>query len=163
MNKETAFWGAVGAIAIPVFEFMYGAGEAVMIAVIALAFFIGMDWITGSRAAKKDNSYLSKYGIDGVFRTFFMLLLPAGGHLLDILFNLPGILFGVLVAGLLYHVINSMVANAIRAGWGDWLPLAALETLLKWVGSEMDKKIQRATDRGGNITITDSSDSDANR
>ncbi|URN94629.1 MAG: phage holin family protein [Candidatus Pristimantibacillus lignocellulolyticus] len=163
MNKETAFWGAVGAIAIPVFEFMYGAGEAVMIAVIALAFFIGMDWITGSRAAKKDKSYLSKYGIDGVFRTFFMLLLPAGGHLLDLLFNLPGILFGVLVAGLLYHVINSMVANAIRAGWGDWLPLAALETLLKWVGSEMDKKIQRAADRGGNITSIDSSDADANR
>lgn len=158
MDKQYVFWGAVGAFALPVFEFMYGAGEAVIIAVIALAFFIFMDWITGSRAAKKDNSYASKYGIDGVFRTFFMLLLPAGGHLLDLLFQLPGILFGVLVAGLLYHVINSMIANAIRAGWGDWLPLTALETLLKWVGSEMDKKIQRAADRGGNVTAKASDD-----
>ena len=151
LNKELTIWGAIGAIVVPAFEFMYGAGEAVIIAIVALIFFVGMDWITGSRAAKKDNSYGSEYGIDGIFRTFFMLLLPAGGHLLDLLFNLPGILFGALIAGLLYHVINSMVANAIRVGWGDWLPLTTLEVLLKWVGSEMDKKVQRAADRGGNV------------
>ena len=78
-----------------------------------------------------------------------MLALPAGGHFLDQVFSLPGILFGALTAGLLYHVIQSMVANAIRAGWGVWLPLSVLEALLNWVGSELEKKIQRASDRGG--------------
>jgi len=134
MNKEMTIWGTIGAFILPVVEFLYGAGEAVFLAMVALLFFIVMDWITGSRAAKKDNSYASKYGIDGVIRSFFMLMLPADGHILDLLFSLPGILFGALVAGLLYHVINSMVANAIRAGWDDWLPLSALEMLLNWVG-----------------------------
>jgi len=146
-------WGAIGAIVLPTFEFLYGSGEAVIIALVALAFFIGLDWLSGTSAAKKDKSYGSSYGIDGIKRTFVMLLLPAGGHLLDLLFTLPGILFGMLIAGLLYHVINSMIANSIRAGWGDWLPLSALDTLLSWVGSEMDKKIQRAADRGGNVTV----------
>lgn len=152
MNKGQAIWGGIGAVMLPVIEFLYGAGDAVVTAMIALLFFVGMDWISGSRASKKDNSYASKYGIDGIFRTFFMLLLPAGGHFLDLVFNLPGIIFGALVAGLLYHVINSMTANAIRAGWGEWLPLTVMEALLKWVGSELDKKIKRAADRGGTVT-----------
>lgn len=149
MTKGQGIWTALGAIFVPVFEFLYGAGEAVVTSMIALTFFVVLDWLSGSRASKKDNSYASRYGIDGIFRTFFMLLLPAGGNFLDDLFSLPGILFGALTAGLLYHVINSMIANAIRAGWGDWLPLNVLEALLKWVGSELDKKVQRAVQRGG--------------
>lgn len=149
MSKGQAVWSGVGAIALPVFEFLYGAGESVIAAIIALAFFILLDWMSGTSAARKDNSYGSKYGIDGVKRTFFVLLLPAGGHFLDQLFGLPGILFGLLTAGLLYHIIRSMTANAVRAGWGDWLPLNVLDGIIKWVGSEMDKKVQRAFDRGG--------------
>lgn len=149
MNKGQAVWSGVGAAALPVFEFLYGAGETVVAAVIALAFFILMDWLSGSRASKKDNSYGSKYGIDGIFRTFFMLLLPAGGHFLDVLFKLPGVLFGLLVAGLLYHIIQSMTANAVRAGWADWLPINVLNAIIKWVGAELDKKVQRAVERGG--------------
>jgi len=149
MNKGQAIWGSVGAVFVPIFEFLYGAGETVIAAMIALVFFSVMDWISGSRASKKDNSYGSKYGIDGVFRTFFMWMLPAGGHFLDNLFGLPGILFGLLVAGLLYHIIQSMTANAVRAGWADWLPITVLNAIVRWVGSELEKKIQRAVERGG--------------
>ncbi|WP_036718242.1 phage holin family protein [Paenibacillus harenae] len=158
MNKEHIIWTTLGAIFVPAFEFLYGVGEAVFTSMVALTFFILMDWISGTRAAKKDNSYASKYGIDGVSRTLFMLLLPAGGHLLDQVFSLPGILFGALTAGLLYHIIQSMVANSIRAGWGEWLPLSVFEALLKWVGSELEKKVQRATQRGG---VTDKANDDA--
>jgi phage-related holin len=149
MNKGQAIWSGLGAVFMPVFEFMYGAGETVTAALVALTFFIVMDWLSGSRAAKKDYSYASKYGIDGVFRTFFMLLLPAGGHFLDVLFKMPGIFFGLLIAGLLYHIIQSMTANAVRAGWADWLPINLLNMIVKWVGSELEKKVQRATERGG--------------
>ncbi|WP_138751845.1 phage holin family protein [Paenibacillus sinopodophylli] len=162
MSKVQTIWTAAGAIVVPAFEFLYGAGEAVYTSMIALLFFILMDWISGTRAAKKDMSYGSSYGIDGVARTLFMLLLPAGGHLLDLVFKLPGILFGALTAGLLYHVIQSMVANSIRAGWGEWLPLNVLEALLKWVGSELDKKVQRATQRGGVTPVTDEVTKDVN-
>lgn len=147
MNKEFSIAGVIGGAALPVFEFFYGNGPAVMGAVFALAFFIGMDWLSGSSASRKDKTYASHYGIDGVFRTFFMLLLPAGGHLLDKVMSSPGIVFGILVAGLLLHTIKSMTANVIRVGWAEWIPVSILERITDWVQSEIESKIDRALKR----------------
>ncbi|EJW14464.1 toxin secretion/phage lysis holin [Paenibacillus alvei DSM 29] len=91
MEKYWAF--LTGAIITPAFNFLYGSGETSMAMLAALVFFLVMDWVTGIRAAKKDNTYASSYGIDGIFRSFFILLLPAGGNLLDKAFQLPGVLF----------------------------------------------------------------------
>lgn len=145
MDKLVA--GTMGGVLLPVFEFFYGPGTAVYSVMIALALIIVMDWISGSRAAKKDNTYGSRYGIDGIFRTLFMVCLPAVGHLLDIVFSLPGILFGIFAVGLIYHTLNSMTANAIRAGWGDWLPIDALDLVTQWVDSEIKSKVFRAKER----------------
>ncbi|MUG68629.1 holin [Paenibacillus campinasensis] len=147
MDKWKAFTGGAGAVLVPAFEFFYGPGDIVLLTMLALLFFIVLDWMSGVSAAKKDASYASRYGIDGVIRTFFMLLLPAGGHLLDKIFGLPGFVFGTLAFGTLYHVIQSMTANTIRAGWSDWVPLPVLNLLIKWVKSELDQKIQRAESR----------------
>ncbi|WP_027085392.1 phage holin family protein [Cohnella panacarvi] len=147
MNREQIAASSIGAIALPIFEFIYGEGTAVMFSVFALAFFILLDWLSGSRASRKDNTYASHYGIDGVFRTFFMLLLPAGGHMIDVVFGIPGVVFGILVVGLLHHTIKSMTANAVRAGWAEWLPISLLEKLTAWVQSEIDSKIDRAVKR----------------
>lgn len=146
-KEQTVVASGAGAILLPIFEFLYGEGPAVLGAVVALAFFIGMDWLSGSSAARKDSTYASHYGIDGVFRTFFMLLLPAGGHLLDGVIGSPGIAFGLFTVGLLYHTIKSMTANAVRAGWADWLPISALEKVTDWVQSEIESKIDRALKR----------------
>jgi phage-related holin len=148
MEQSQKIWAAVaGALFTPLFENLYGDGETVRAVMAALAFFILMDWLTGTRASKKDDSYGSKYGIDGVFRTFFILLLPAGGHLLDMASRLPGIFFGLLSFGVLYHVLQSMTANTIRAGWIDWVPVKMLEKIIEWVGSELDSKVSRAEKR----------------
>ena len=80
-----------------------------------------MDWISGVRAAKKDETYASEYGIDGIFRTFFILLLP--------------------------HTIQSLTANAIRAGWGRWFPEWLLNKLADWVKEEIESKISRSESR----------------
>ena len=136
-----------GAFFVPMFEFMYGEGEIVQGLMTALLFFVMMDWISGVRAAKKDNSYASKYGIDGIFRTFFVLLLPAGGHFLDNIFGTQGIAFGLLGAGVLYHVIQSMTANAIRAGWGDYFPEWLLTKMTEWVKQELESKLARSEER----------------
>jgi len=136
-----------GAIFAPLFEALYGDGNTVRAIVSALVFFIAMDWLSGTRASKKDHTYASKYGIDGIFRTFFILLLPAGGHLLDAAAGLPGIIFGLLSFGVLYHVIQSMTANVIRAGWCEWVPINILTKITEWVGSEIDSKISRAERR----------------
>lgn len=144
---EKVFSYFVGAIAVPAFNFFYGGGPMASALMIALLFFIALDWITGIRAAKKDMSYASKYGIDAVFRTFFVLILPAGGHLLDKAFQLPDVLFGALCIGVLYHVLQSMTANAIRAGWGNWFPEWLLKIITEWVKSELEKKIERSESR----------------
>lgn len=149
MDKVKSFIIAAGAALVPAFDYLYGEGEAVAAIMATLLFFVIMDWISGVRAAKKDFTYASRYGLDGVIRTFFILLLPAGGHLLDVVLSLPGVIFGALAFGTLYHVVQSMTANSIRAGWGDWLPLPVLNTIIEWVKSELDKKIQRAESRKG--------------
>jgi phage-related holin len=148
MEQSQKVWAAViGAFFTPLFENLYGDGETVRAIMAAVAFFILMDWLSGTRASKKDNTYASKYGIDGIFRTFFILLLPAGGHLLDMASRLPGIFFGMLSFGVLYHIIQSMTANSIRAGWMDWVPVNILEKIIGWVGSEIDSKLSRAEKR----------------
>lgn len=139
--------GIAGALLVPTFEYLYGEGEVVKYLMTALVFFVAMDWISGVRASKKENSYGSKYGIDGIFRTFFILLLPAGGHLLDKVIGSPGLIFGILGAGILYHVIQSMTANAIRAGWGDWVPEWILTRLTEWVKEEIESKLARSQRR----------------
>lgn len=136
-----------GGFLLPIFEYLYGSGPAVTSVMAALVFFIIMDWLSGSRAARLDETYASKYGIDGIFRTFFMLLLPAGGHLLDVVTGLPGVLFGVFAGGLIYHTLKSMTANAVRAGWADWLPIWLLEKVTDWVRSEIESKLDRALKR----------------
>jgi len=136
-----------GGFLLPIFEFMYGGDSVVLTTMTAVLFFILMDWLSGWSASRQDKTYASRYGLDGVIRTFFMLLLPAGGHFLDQVFNSPGIVFGVLTFGLLYHTIKSMTANSIRAGWGDWIPTRWLELLTKWVESEIEAKVSRALKR----------------
>ncbi|OPA80232.1 holin [Paenibacillus selenitireducens] len=146
---DKLFVSLFGAVLVPGFEFLYGGGGMVRAMMVALIFFVCLDWLSGIRAAQKDSSYASKYGIDGVFRTFFILLLPAGGHLLDKAFQMPDILFGALAVGVLYHNLQSMTANAIRAGWGNWFPEWLMAKITEWVSSELDKKTQRAELRKG--------------
>lgn len=88
---------------------------------VLLALLIFMDWLSGIRAAKIDNSYSSEYGIAGIWRTAFILFLPAIGHLLDRILNLEGVIFGLFAFGIIYHVLNSMTANSVRAGWEKWI------------------------------------------
>ncbi|MEC0127163.1 phage holin family protein [Paenibacillus pabuli] len=149
MDKWKAFFASLGAVIVPVFEYLYGRDEAVIGFMTAVLFFVVLDWMSGISAAKQDNSYGSRYGLEGIWRTFFILLLPAGGHLLDVVFKMPGLIFGALSLGTLYHVIQSMVANSIRAGWGQWVPLPVFNWLINWVKSELDKKMERAESRKG--------------
>lgn len=147
MDKVKSLITAAGAVLVPAFDFLYGKGDTVAAIMVTLLFFVIMDWISGVRAAKKDFTYASRYGLDGIIRTFFILLLPAGGHLLDVVMSLPGVFFGSLALGTLYHIVQSMTANSIRAGWGDFLPLPVLNAIIEWVKSELDKKIKRAESR----------------
>ncbi|MEK4029353.1 hypothetical protein MKZ02_12570 [Pseudobacillus sp. FSL P4-0506] len=69
--------------------------------------------------------------------------------MLDAALGLPGILFGLLSLGVLYHVIHPMTANSIRAGWGEWVPEWLLKKITEWVKSELEAKVSRVEGRKG--------------
>ena len=110
---------------------------------ILLVLVVGGDWIAGSKAAEKDGIYASEYGIAGVGRTAFILMLPAIGHQIDKISNLPGLIFGLISAGIVYHTLRSMTANAVRAGWDRWVPTSVID----WVASEIEHKVARSMER----------------
>jgi phage-related holin len=141
--ERTALTATFGAFIVPIFHFLYGE-ESIRYTILALiVLLIAMDWISGSRASKKDGSYASEYGIDGVFRTAFIIGLPAAGNLFDHIFHLPGIFFGLFSFGIIKHTLNSMTANVVRAGWDRWVPNRAIKS----VESEIETKQSRALKR----------------
>lgn len=92
-NNSVAFplFGMAGGAFIPVFHFLYGEGLTRYVAMILYTLVIVMDWIGGYRASKIDGSYASEYGIAGGFQTAFLLLMPAVGHLIDVILSMPGV------------------------------------------------------------------------
>ncbi|GED17941.1 hypothetical protein AMI01nite_59320 [Aneurinibacillus migulanus] len=144
-NNSIAFplFGMGGGAFIPVFHFLYGEGPIRLVIMVFYLGLIGMDWIAGYRAAKIDGSYASEYGINGAFRTAFLLLMPAIGHLVDVILSMPDIAFGFLTIAFASHIWKSMTANVIRAGWGKWVP----EWAMVRVSDELDHKVARARER----------------
>lgn len=143
-----------GALIAPVVTFLFGDHALNFTLVTAMILAIIADWISGTRASKKHNTYGSKYGVNGVFRTLFIFVFMAIANSVDLIFNSPGVVFGTFTLGVLYHVLHSAIANAIRAGWGSHLP----EDLLIWLAEKVkheinhkerrDKQRKRELERG---------------
>ncbi|MGG4447648.1 phage holin family protein [Brevibacillus porteri] len=130
-------WAATaGAFLTPVFYYFYGENRQDIL--IVLFFMIALDWITGVRASKKDETYSSEYGLSRIPRTLFLFALPALANLLDKVMGTPGFLFYGVTFGLIYHTWNSLTANAHRAGW----PMP--KSIVNLVGSEIKAKAERA-------------------
>lgn len=141
--KEWFLSGAIGAFLLSTFHFLYGEGPARYLAMTLFGLLITMDWIAGYRASKIDGSYASEYGINGAFRTAFILLMPAIGNLVDNVAGMPGTVFGFLLAAFGLHIWKSMTANVIRAGWDKWVPGWAMNA----VSDEVEHKLARAMKR----------------
>ncbi|WP_369899727.1 phage holin family protein [Bacillus manliponensis] len=118
-------------------------GETNVIWICILMMIVVLDWITGSKAAKKDGTYSSQYGIEGIARTVVLFLLPSFAHLFDLALKLPDFFFFMVTGGLIYHIFNSFTANCVRCGWDKWIPVWLLES----VSSEIEAKIQRSKTR----------------
>jgi phage-related holin len=140
LSLKTGFASALIGGGAAVFEYFYG-GENSFVFMLLLVLVIAFDWSGGIAASKKDGSYSSAYGIQGVMRTVVILALPAFGHLFDVAFKTPlNMVFFMIWGGILYHTLQSMTANFIRAGWDKWVPTWAFE----WVANEIEAKINRS-------------------
>lgn len=131
---------ATGALG-PILSKVYG-GEMYIWFILVLFFAILFDWIGGSIAAKKDDTYSSAYGLQGIVRTAVLLALPAWGSFIDQIFGTNFIFFGFW-GGVLFHTSISMAANFKRIGWNIWIPTWMIE----WVAREIEAKIRRANSR----------------
>ncbi|WP_445506755.1 phage holin family protein [Niallia sp. 03190] len=135
------------------FNAIFGVGNLVWIGILAIV--TVLDWISGIRAAKKDGTYTSEYGKNGIYRTLVMFILPVLGNFVDkalvttVSINgyTLGVFFFLLTGGLIYHTLMSTAANFERAGWGRWVPIKVLES----VASEIQAKTQRSEARKSDI------------
>ncbi len=121
-----------------IINYLYGAERTDILVVFIVL--IAIDWITGIAAALKDKTYSTEYGISGILRTLFILSFPAIGNMLDRAMETPGFLFYGVTFGLIYHTFHSMTANAVRAGWGRFIP----QQVVDFVSSEIKAKANRA-------------------
>lgn len=135
--------GSIGAVVSAVFSYAYGGTQFAIGAMLLYVGIIVMDWIAGNRASKKDGSYASEYGIDGGFRTAFLLIMPVLAHRADIMMGLPNVIFAFVLLSFGLHIWKSMTANVVRCGWDIWVPIWALN----YVADEIDHKIARSRKR----------------
>jgi toxin secretion/phage lysis holin len=133
---------AVGGIIGPWIDLFYGNGRLLPILLLIIVIFI--DWITGVAAAHKDRTYSSDYGLrKGLPRTLFLLALPIVANLMDTMISSPGLFFYAITLGMIYHTWQSLTANALRAGWGKWIPTSVFSL----IESELKAKTERAQKR----------------
>jgi phage-related holin len=144
-TARTGFIGVTSGAAGSVISKIYG-GEMFVYFVMILLSAIAFDWIGALAAAKKDGSYASAYGIQGIMRVAVMLALPAFGGALDHILGTPNVIFSMFWGGLLFHTLISMSANFKRAGWNVWIPVWAID----WVSSEIEAKMKRSESRTQN-------------
>lgn len=141
LNTETGIVASIGAIVGPIINHFYGDGRMNFVTLLFLI--IIADWITGTVASHKDGTYASEYGIEGILRTLVILMIPSIAHFLDNILNTPGFLFYGVIFGLMYHILQSMTANVVRAKWDRWIP----RYVLNLVSSEVKAKENRAKKR----------------
>lgn len=135
------------AICMVLFSSLYGPSEMTRAGMALLILLIVIDWVAGFSAAKKDQIDTSSYGIEGLFRTMILLLLPAVAHFIDIFFYTQGFASYFMIAALARHLLKSVVANIYRVGWTKWIPVAALDRLSNWASDEIKYKDARAKQR----------------
>ena len=145
---EHPFISGLGAFGMMFFQYGFGAVKAVLVAFILYIVLIGLDWLTGTSAAKRDGIDTSSYGIEGVKRTVFLLTLPVIARLIDVIMNTEVIVTGIVIAILARSIARSVIANTKRAGWDDKLPT----WMIDWVTAELDHKDARAKKRLEEIT-----------
>lgn len=143
--------GALGATLLSIVNFMYGTGITLTVTAIFVAVLV-LDWISGRAASKKDGSYASEYGINGAYRTAFILILLSLAYRTDVALigavNIDSIypvypIFFYLIVNFGLPMWRSMTANVYRAGWDVWIP----QKVLTRIADEIEHKTARAKKR----------------
>lgn len=126
-----------------IFQYGFGSSKVVLATFILFVALIALDWLSGTSAAKKDGIDTSRYGIDGVGRTVFLLTLPGVARIIDVIVGTEVVLMGFVVGVLARSIAKSIIANIKRAEWDVDIP----DNLINWVSDELKQKDARALQR----------------
>lgn len=110
-----------------------------------------LDWITGTKAARKDGIHTSDYGRTGLSRTVVVLSLPVLAIVLDRIVGENHLIFYYITGGLIVNTWLSFTANVARAGWDKIIPIQ----VLNFVADEIKAKTLRAQQRKDSLGITE--------
>lgn len=144
---ENPYVASIGAAAMYTFGFLYGDSKMIMAGMSLYTILIGLDWLTGTTAAKKYKIDTSEYGAEGFKRTIFMLALPVVARILDVIMGTGVLIAGFALAGLSRGVAKSVLANTKRAGWDKWMS----DGLIDWISDELANKEKRSQERWNEI------------
>lgn len=134
--------GATGTAVMMMVNFMFGTGITRTAGLIFLAV-LTLDWLSGRAASKRDGTMASEYGINGAYRSAFMIGIIVLAFRVDVALGLPYILYAYFIFNFGLPTWKSMTANVYRAGWERWVPGFALER----VADEIEHKTARANKR----------------
>lgn len=134
--------GMVGTGLLSVLNFAFGTGITLTAAGV-FASVLALDWISGRAAAKKDGTMASEYGINGGYRSAFMVGILALAYRVDVSLGLPYPIFAYFLLNFGLPTWKSMTANVYRAGWERWIP----QSVLNRVADEIEHKTARANKR----------------
>lgn len=142
----------IGGVSVPfgsILNILYGSTAAQWYA--ALIIMQILDWVTGTKAAKKDGIHTSEYGRAGVSRTFVIISFPTLGFILDKIIGTDGYIYYFFVSTTIYNTWLSFTANVARAGWDKYIPT----NILNIVADEIKAKTLRAQQRKDSLGITE--------
>lgn len=134
--------GATGTAVIMMVNFMFGTGITRTLGLIFLAV-LTLDWLSGRAASRKDGTLASEYGINGAYRSAFMIGIIVLAFRVDVAFGLPYLLYTYFIFNFGLPTWKSMTANVYRAGWERWVP----GFVLNRVADEIEHKTARANKR----------------
>lgn len=134
--------GTAGAVVLGILNFMYGTGIT-LTAMGIFTIFLVLDWLAGRAASKKDGSFASEYGVNGGYRTAFILIILFAAYRVDVTLGTPYVVFGYLLLNFGLPLWRSMTANVYRAGWEVWIP----QSVLNRIADEIEHKTARANKR----------------
>lgn len=145
MNIDGSWvFGAVsGGIAIVIPEWIYTPGWSDNHAILLGMLFgiIVLEWLVGSRLAKKSpvKQKTSEVAIDSLIRDILILGICAIGYGIDVLFSSGSFVFVTITAAFIWHNFYSLMANIKVLGWGKWFPM----WLLNWLEDEIKAKTKK--------------------
>ncbi|WP_338453508.1 phage holin family protein [Latilactobacillus sakei] len=137
----------VASLVIPDWVMHQGLTKEHAVGIIILLAVFGLDWLCGSRLAKKSpkQSQETNTAIDSAIRDAVIILICIVAVEVDDFLQSRSIVFAFFTASFIYQNFKSVCANAYILGWRGYFPAKTLDWIFKWIDKWLDNEIKAKT------------------